>query len=66
MMAKILPKAVILTRAHRTTVSITAKGSIVALILPPLCFLLLLPNYTNILVFFFYLPYLMMSLKYSS
>ena len=35
-------------RAHRAMVSITAKGSIVARVLPLRCFLLLLPNYIHI------------------
>ena len=48
-----------------TLVSIIAMGSIVALILPPLCFLVLLANYTNIFMCFFYLHHLMTSLKYS-
>ena len=42
-----------LTKAHRAAVSIMAEGCIVALVLPLWCFLVLLPNYTNILVFFF-------------
>ena len=55
-------------RAHRAVVSIMAKGCIVACIILPLrCFLFSLPNYTNILVYLFYLRwyYLVMSLKYS-
>ena len=56
MRVTILPKAVILTKAHRATVSMMPKGCIVAFVLPLRCFLFLLPNYTNILVvFFFYL-----------
>ena len=35
-------------------VSILAKGYIVTLILPLRCFLFLLPNYINILVFFLF------------
>ena len=42
--AKILPKAIILTKAHRAAVSMMAKGSIVARILPLRCFLFLLPK----------------------
>ena len=37
-----------LTKAQRVTVSIMAKGCIVARVLPLRCFLFLLPNYTNI------------------
>ena len=48
MRATIHPKAVILTKAHEATVSIIAKGCIVARVLPLRCFLFLLPNYTNI------------------
>ena len=40
MRAIILPYAIILSKAR-----MMAKGCIVALILPPLCFLFLLPNY---------------------
>ena len=43
-----LPQAIILTKAFRATVSIMAKGCIVARVLPLRCFLFLLPNYTNI------------------
>ena len=43
-----------------------ARGCIGACVLPLRCFLFFLPNYTNILVVFFYLHYLVMSLKYSS
>ena len=49
--ATILPHAIVLTKVHRAAVSIIAKGCIVAL--PLRCFLFLLPNYTNILVFYF-------------
>ena len=48
MMATILPKAIILTQAHRATVSMMAKGCIVAIILPLRCFLFLLPNYIHV------------------
>ena len=48
MRATILPLAMILTKAHRATVSIMAKGCIVAQVLPLKRFLFLLPNYTNI------------------
>ena len=43
----ILPLAIILTKAHRTAVSMMAKGSIVARVLPLKCFLFLLPNYIH-------------------
>ena len=36
--------ATILTKAHRATVNVIAKGSIVAWVLPLRCFLFLLPN----------------------
>ena len=42
--ATILPYAIILTKAHRTAVSMMGKGCIVARILPLRCFLFLLPN----------------------
>ena len=42
-----------------------AMGCIVALILPLRCFLFLLPNYIDVLVYYFYLYYLVTSLKYS-
>ena len=42
-----------------------AKGCIVAWVLPLMCFLFLLPNYTNILLYFFHLHYLVTSQKYS-
>ena len=38
----------ILTKAHRAEVSMMAKGSIVARVLPLKCFLFLLPNTFNI------------------
>ena len=65
MRATILPYAFILTTALWALVSMMAMGCIVARVLPLRCFLLLLPNYTNIVVCFFYLHYLMTSLKYS-
>ena len=52
MRATILPQAVTLTK---DAVSMMAKGCIVAGVLPLRCFLLLLPNQSNILAFFFYL-----------
>ena len=52
MRVKILPWAIILTKAHRAAVSIMAKGCTVALILLLRCFLFLLPNYTNIFTIF--------------
>ena len=52
MRAIIFPLAIVLTKAHRAAVSTMAKGCIVALILPLRCFLISLPNYTNILVCF--------------
>ena len=55
----------ILTMAVLALVSKMAKGCILVRVLPLRCFLLLLAKYTNILVCFFYLHYLMMSLKYS-
>ena len=60
MRATILSYAIILTK-----VSKMAKGHIVALVLPLRCFLFLLPNHSNILVCFYYLHYLVTSLKYS-
>ena len=48
MRATILPLGIILTRAHRATVSIMVKGIIVARVLPLRCFLFLLPNYSYI------------------
>ena len=48
MMATILPKAIVLTKAYSDAVSIMAKGHIVARVLPLRSFLFLLPNYTNI------------------
>ena len=61
MRATILPSAGYkLTKAHRAVVSIMAKGCIV-----PLRSFFLLPNYTNILVYFSYLHYSVTSLKYS-
>ena len=39
-------------------VSIIAKGCIVARVLPLRCFLFLLPNYINILMFVIYLHYI--------
>ena len=65
MRATILPWAIILTNAHRAEVSIMAKECIVALVLPLRCFLFLLPYNTKILVYFVYMHYLVMSLKYS-
>ena len=65
MRVTILPQAIILTKAHRAAASIMAKGCIV----PEYCLCgvsyFLLPNYTNILVHFFYLCHLVKSLKYS-
>ena len=52
MRATLLFSVILLTKAHRTVVSIMAKGCIVAGVLPSLCFLFLLPNYTDILVCF--------------
>ena len=57
MRATVLPWAVILTKAYRATVSMMAKGCIVASVLPLTCFLLLLPNDSNISVLFLYLHY---------
>ena len=54
-----------MTKAHRAAVSVMAKGCIGARVLLLRCFLFLLPNYINILVFFFFLHYLVTSLKYS-
>ena len=50
MRATILPQAIIyiLTKAHRATVSMMAKGCIVARVLPLRCFLFLLPNYMHV------------------
>ena len=64
MMATILPPAIILTKADRAMVIIMAKGCTVSGVLPMRCFLILLPNYTNILVCSFYFPYLVKILKY--
>ena len=47
MRVTILSYAVILTKAHRATVSIMAKGCIVARVLPLRCFLFLILNYIN-------------------
>ena len=47
MRVTILPWTIILTKAHRAVVSITAKGCIVARVLPLRCFLFLLTNYIN-------------------
>ena len=58
-------RAIILTKAHRAAVSMMAKGCIVARVLVLRCFLFLLPNYINILVYLFYLTFLLTSLKYS-
>ena len=44
MRATILPKAIILTKAHMAAVSIMDKGCIVALILPPVCFYFYYPT----------------------
>ena len=44
MRAIILPYAIKLTKAHRATVSMMAKGCILACVLPLKCFLILLPN----------------------
>ena len=46
MRATILTSAIILTKAHKATVSMMTKGCIVAQVLPLKCFLFLLPNYT--------------------
>ena len=54
MRATIFPQDIILTKARKAAVSIMAKGCFVASVLPLRCFLFLLPNYTNILVFFFF------------
>ena len=48
MRVTILPKAMVLTRAHGAAVSITAKGCFVAGVLPLRCFLFQLPNYIHI------------------
>ena len=48
MRVTILPKAVILTKAHRAVGSIMAKGCIVARVLLLRCFLFLLPNYIDV------------------
>ena len=53
MRTTILPYAIILTKTHRTVVSIMAKGCIVALVLPLRCFLFVLPNYTTIFCAFY-------------
>ena len=53
MRATILPSAIILTKAYKAAVRIMAKGCIVDRVLPPQCFLFLLPSYPNILVFLF-------------
>ena len=47
MRTTILPYAIILTKARRASVSIMAKGSIVARVLPLKYFLFLLPNYVH-------------------
>ena len=65
MRATILSEAIIPIKAYMAAVSIMAKGCIVARVLALRCFLFLLPNYTNILVCVFFLPYLVTSLKYS-
>ena len=51
MRTTILPMAIILNKAHRAAVSMMAQWCIVALVLPLRCFLCLLTNFTNILVF---------------
>ena len=48
MRATILPLAIVLTKANRATVSMMAKGCIVARVLPLKCFLFLLPNYIQV------------------
>ena len=42
-------RTIILTKAHRATVSMTDKGSIVTQILPLRYFLFLLPNYIHVM-----------------
>ena len=60
MRVTILPQAIILTKAHRSVVSIRPRGvlwpvvSVMAFTTANV-FWPLLPNYTNILVLFFYL-----------
>ena len=44
MKVTIRSKAIILTKAHKTMVSMMAKGCNVAQVLPLRCFLFLLPN----------------------
>ena len=48
MRGTIFPLAIILTKAYRAAVSMMAKGSIVARVLPLKCFLFLLPNYLHV------------------
>ena len=48
MRARILPNAIILTKAHRVAVNIMVKGCIMARVLPLRCFLFLLPNYIHV------------------
>ena len=52
MRVTILPYAIILTKAYRAAVSIMVKGCTVPRVLPLRCFFYLLPNYTNMLVYF--------------
>ena len=46
MRATILPRAIILTKAHRAAVTMMAMWCI----LPPLCFLYLFPNYIQVFI----------------
>ena len=48
MRATILPLAIILTKARRAMVSVTAKECIVVRVLSLRCFLFLLPNYSHV------------------
>ena len=59
MRATILPEAITLTKAHTVTVSMMAKGCIVARVLPLRSFLFLLPNYIHVYVIIMqYISYL--------
>ena len=64
MRATILPKAIILTKAHRAAVSILAKGCIVARVLPLRYFLFLLPNYIHICTIIMQYVYILTRGKY--
>ena len=48
MRATVLPKAIVLTKAHRAVVSMMTKGSILTRVLPLRCFFFLLPNYIHV------------------